>query len=126
MKSRGGGCSRWEENENGGLERVSDFSLEYRKIRPSVAFDARGRTALRGEGFAWVPDLWSFLKLQEVGVSPYLDFIPSLSALSMFESNEAVRGRLIGSKPWDRIDINFEIKVEAAVYVYGLFGCSLC
>ena len=25
----------------------------------------------------------------------------------MFESNEAVRGRLIGPKPWDRIDINF-------------------
>ena len=25
----------------------------------------------------------------------------------MFESNEAVRGRLIGPKPWDRIDMNF-------------------
>ena len=25
----------------------------------------------------------------------------------MFESNEAVRGRLIGLKPWDRIDMNF-------------------
>ena len=25
----------------------------------------------------------------------------------MFESNEAVRGRLIGPKPWDRIDRNF-------------------
>ena len=25
----------------------------------------------------------------------------------MFESNEAVRGRLIGLKPWDRIDIKF-------------------
>ena len=25
----------------------------------------------------------------------------------MFESNEAVKGRLIGPKPWDRIDINF-------------------
>ena len=107
-------------------ERVSGFSLEYREIRLSAAFGARGRTALRGEGFAWVPDLWSFLKLQEVGVSPYLDFIPSLSALSMFESNEAVKGRLIGSKPWDRIDINFEIKIGAAVYGYGLFGCSLC
>ena len=56
------------------------------------------------------PDLWSFLKLQEVGVSPYLSFILILSVLSMFESNEAVRGRLIGPKPWDRIDINFETK----------------
>ena len=43
----------------------------------------------------WVPDLGSFLKLLEVGVSPYLGFIPSLSTLSMYEMNEAVRGRLI-------------------------------
>ena len=42
----------------------------------------------------------------------------------MFESNEVVRGRLIDLKPWDRIDINFEIKVGAAVYGYGLFKCS--
>ena len=73
----------------------------------------------------WVPDLGSFLKLLEVGVSPYLDFIPSLSALSIFESNEAVRDLLIGPKPWDRIDINFETKIGAAVYGYGLFGCIL-
>ena len=78
-----------------------------RTIRPSAIFETRRETALRGEGFAWVPDLWSFLKLQEVGFSPYLSFIPILSVLSMFESNEAVRGRLIGPKPWDRIDINF-------------------
>ena len=42
-----------------------------------------------------------FLKLREVGVSPYLGFIPALSTLQMFESNEAVRDRLIGPKPWD-------------------------
>ena len=80
------------------LERERDFSLKIRAIRPSTVFGTRRRTALRGEGFAWVPDLGSFLKLLEVGVSPYLDFIPSLSALSMFESNEAVKGRLIGPK----------------------------
>ena len=88
-------------------ERVYGFSLEYREIRPSAAFGARGRTAPRGEGFAWVPDLGSFFKLLEVGFSPYLSFIPILSVLSMFESNEAVRGRLIGPKPWDRIDTKF-------------------
>ena len=38
-------------------ERVSSFSLDYRAIRPSVVFGTRGRTALHGEGFAWVPDL---------------------------------------------------------------------
>ena len=84
-------------------ERASDFSLEIRAIRPSVVFGTRRKVALRGEGFVWVPDLGSFLKLREVGVSPYLGFIPSLSTLSMFELNEAVRGRLIGPKTWDLI-----------------------
>ena len=81
--------------------RRSGFSLEIRTIRPSAVFGTRRRTALRGEGFAWVPDLGSFLKLREVGVSPYLGFIPALSTLQMFESIEAVRGRLIGSKSWN-------------------------
>ena len=96
-------------------ERRTSFSLEIRAIRPSAVFETRKRTALRGEGFAWVPDLWSFLKLREVGISPYLSFIPILSALRMFESNEAFRGRLIGPKPWDRIDTNFLKSNGAAV-----------
>ena len=87
--------------------RESCFSLEYREIRSSAVFGARGRTALRGEGFAWVPDLGSFFKLLEVEFSPYLSFIPILSVLRMFESIEAIRGRLIGPKPWDRINIKF-------------------
>ena len=45
----------------------------------------------------------SFFKLQEVGFSPYLSFTPILSVLLMFRLNEAVRGRLIGPKTWDRI-----------------------
>ena len=73
--------------------RKSRFSLKYRAIRPSVVFRTRRKAALRGEGFAWVPNLGSFIKLREVGVSPYLGFIHSLSTLSMFELNEAVRGR---------------------------------
>ena len=88
-------------------ERESSFSLKYRAIRPSTVFGTRRKATLRGEGFTWVPDLGSFLKLREVGVSPYLGFILSLSTLRMFESSEAVRGRLIGPKPWDRIDMNF-------------------
>ena len=62
-------------------ERESSFSLEIRAIRLSVVFGTRRRTALCGEGFTWVLDLGSFLKLREVGVSPYLGFIPSLSTL---------------------------------------------
>ena len=69
--------------ENGGFrEKVSDFSLDLRQIRPSTVFGRRRRTALRGEGLAWVPDLGSFFKLLEVGVSPYLRFIPSFKCLS--------------------------------------------
>ena len=86
---------------------MSYFSIDLRVIRPSAVFGTRRRTALRGEGFSWVPDLGSFLKLREVGVSPYLGFIPSLSTFSMFELNDAVSGRLIGPKTWDRIVGNF-------------------
>ena len=80
-------------------ERMSNFSLESWAILPSVVFGTRRKNVLRRAGYVWTPDLWSFLKLQEVGFSPYLSFIPILSVLSMFELNEAVRGRLIGPKP---------------------------
>ena len=80
-------------------ERSLDFSLKSWAIRQSAVFGTRRKTALCGEGFSWVPDLGSFLKLREVGVSPYLGFISSLSIFRMFESSEAVRGRLIGPKP---------------------------
>ena len=95
---------------------MSSFSLDYRAIRPSTVFGTRGRTALRGEGFAWVPDFRSFLKLQEVGVSPYLGFILCLRTMLMFELNEAVTGRLIGPKSWDIIVIIF----GAIFTVHGL------
>ena len=69
-------------NENGGFrEKVFDFSLDLRQIRPSAVFEKRRRTALRGNGFTWVPDLGSLLKLREVGVSPYLVLFPLLSTL---------------------------------------------
>ena len=83
-------------------ERESSFSLEIRAIQPSTVFGTRRKTALHGEGFAWVPDLGSFLKLREVGFSPYLGFILRLSVFTMFALNEAVRGRLIRPKAWNR------------------------
>ena len=100
-----------------------ELGLE-REGRPSLQAEKEKRSTL--SRLRVDSGLWSFFKLLEVGVSPYLSFIPILSILSMFESNEAVRGRLIGPKPWDRIDINFETKNGAVVYGYGLFGCSLC
>ena len=72
-----------------------------------VFVGAEGKVNLLDESYAWTPKSWSFDKLRQVGVSLYLSFIPILSVLRMFRLNEAVRGRLIGPKPWDRIDTNF-------------------
>ena len=81
---------------------MSSFSLKYRAIQPLAVFGTRRKAALRGEGFAWVPDFESFLKLREVGVSPYFGFILRLSTMLMFRLVETLNKRLIGSKPWNR------------------------
>ena len=77
-------------------ERKSSFSLNFYAIQPSAVFGARRKAALRGKGFAWIPDLRSLDQLLEVGVSPYLGFILCLRTMWMLELIEAVRGRLIG------------------------------
>ena len=41
----------------------------------------------------------------------------------MFESNEAMRGRLIGPKPLDQIDIIFGTPNGAAVTAMADLGC---
>ena len=79
-RGRGGSSYRKQKWSLLGV-RESNFSLKIRAIRPSAVFGIRRRTAPRGEGFSWVPGLESFLKLREVGVSPYLGFIPALSTL---------------------------------------------
>ena len=79
-------------------ERRTSFSLKYRVIRSLAVFETRRKAALHGAGYAWTPDLRSFDKLLEVGVSPYLGFILYLSVFMMLELIEAVRGRLIGPK----------------------------
>ena len=48
-----------------------------KKKRERQQWDAVG-------GFAWVPDLGSFLKLREVGISPYLGFTLYLSVFQCF------------------------------------------
>ena len=68
----------------------------------------------------------SFDKLQEVGFSPYVGFIPIFSVFLMFELNEAVRGRLIGPKTWDRIDIIFGTKMEQSVTAPRLIWVQNC
>ena len=49
----------------------------------------------------WTTVLGSFFKLLEVGVSSYL-FYTLFKCFVMFELIEAVKGRLIGSKSWNR------------------------
>ena len=99
--------------------RESNFSLHLRAIRPSEFFRTRRKVILRGEAYSWAPVLGSFVKLREVGVSPYLGFILYLSTLLMFELNEAVRDRLIGPKSWNRIAIIFETQMVQPVTVHG-------
>ena len=66
----------------------------------------------------------SFFKLLEVGFSPYLSFYSHSNVLLMCRLNEAVRGRLIGPKSWDRIDRIFERKMEQPVAAPRPFrGC---
>ena len=64
----------------------------------------------------------SFFKLLEVGFSPYLSFYSHLNVLLMFRLNEAVRGRLIGPKTWDRIDRIFERENGAVVTAPRILG----
>ena len=93
----------WSFKNGGFSERVSNFSLGFWEIGPSDFDGARREVVLRGEYNAWTPVLRVFDKLREVRVSPYLSFIPILSVFRCFGWFEAVRGRLIGPKTWDRI-----------------------
>ena len=73
-------------------ERRTSFSLKYPAIRP---FGTRRKVVLCEAGFVWIPDLRSFDKLREVGVSPYLGFTLYLSVFHCFGWFDAL-------KPFDR------------------------
>ena len=65
-------------------ERTSDFSLNFRQIRPSKSFGPRRKAALRGEAYAWTLVLGSFVKLQEVGGFILLGFYTLFKCFIMF------------------------------------------
>ena len=65
-------------------ERRTSSSLEIRAIQPSAVFGTRRKAVVRGASYAWTPDLRSFDKLFEVGVSPYLGFTLYLSVFQCF------------------------------------------
>ena len=52
--------------------RSSHFSLGFPVIGPSNPGEARGKVDPHYKSYAWVPVLWSFDKLWEVGVFSYL------------------------------------------------------
>ena len=53
-------------------ERVSNFSLDFLAIGPAVSGETRSKVGPHYKSYAWVPVLWSFDKLREVGVFSYL------------------------------------------------------
>ena len=65
--------------------RERNFSLKIQAIRPSAFFRTRRKAALCGEGFVWVPDLRSFLKLREVRGFSLLGFYTLFKCFSMFQ-----------------------------------------
>ena len=74
---------------------------------PSDFFGPRRKVALRDEDYAWASVWGSFDKIREVG--------------QMLELIEAVSGRLIGPKTWNRSLKNFWNPFGQSVTVYGLF-----
>ena len=64
-----------ERKERDFKERSSTFSPEFPAIGSSVSGETRSKVAPHGKGYMWVPVLWSFDKLQEVGVFSYLIYL---------------------------------------------------
>ena len=67
--------------EQGRRSRNGNGDFLFREIRLSAVVGARMKAALRGETYAWAPDLRSFDKLREVGDLSYLGFTLYLSVL---------------------------------------------
>ena len=104
-------------------ERVC-FSLRSREIGPLDFNGARRENDLRRTGYAWTPILVSFFKFLEVGFLPTWVLFLLLSVLRMFRLFEAMRGRLIGPKTWNRICKIFGRKNGTAVAAPRLIWCE--
>ena len=51
---------------------MSTFSLDFSTVGPSNSGETRSKVDPQCKSYAWVPILWSFDKLREVGVFFYL------------------------------------------------------
>ena len=96
------------------LEREPLLSRNMRNPTVGRLRDKKEKCSMR-RGLRVDPGFVEFPQTPRGRISPYLDFIPILSVLSMFRLFEAVRGRLIGPKTWDRIDKIFGRKMEQPV-----------
>ena len=96
------------------------FSLEYREIRPSAGFGTRRRNVLRGAGYAWTPGSGVSSNSLRYDFLPTCVLFPFLSVFPCFGWFEAVRGRLIGPKAWDRIDLNL---LKPNIETAAVTGC---
>ena len=63
---------RKKEKERAFRERISHFSLYFPTIGLLNPGEIRGKVDPHCKSYAWVPVLWSFDKLREVGVFSYL------------------------------------------------------
>ena len=61
---------------------MSTFSLGFPVIRPSKSGETRSKVGPHYKSYTWVPILWSFDKLREVGVFSYF-VISYLKAMKM-------------------------------------------
>ena len=77
----------------------SSEHVEFHRIPRQSGIACFSRHCVSG---ACAPVLWSFNKLRELWDLSYLGFTLCLSTLLILELIEAVRGRLIGPKSWDR------------------------
>ena len=98
MKKRG---EQTEKRERNFRERDSNFSQNFSVIGQSNSGDARSKVGPHCKSYTWVPVLWSFDKLREVGVFSYLVYYRLKSHLKWFGWCEAVSGRLVSPKTWD-------------------------
>ena len=92
-----------KEREKERIFRERDFnsSLNFPMIGPSNSSEARRKVGPHYKTYTWVPVLWSFDKLREVGVFSYLVYFRLKNHLKWFGLCEAVSGHLVSPKTWD-------------------------
>ena len=61
-----------EKEKRNSRERGSTFSLDFLVIDPLNFDETRGKVDPQCRSYVWVPEVWSFEKLREVGVFSYL------------------------------------------------------